>query len=121
MLPDAFNFTAPDGTLEMDEELLDSAEITNEDPQVVQFVINAEAAWSDGEPIDCDDWQLAWLASSGKWIQQDDAGAPVTDPDTGLELPVFDTAGTTGLRPDRVDGVLGGRQDDRRHVGLALR
>ena len=96
VLPDAFNFTAPDGSLEMDEELLDSAEITNEDPQVVQFVVNAEAAWSDGEPIDCDDWQLAWLSSSGKWIQQDDAGAPVTDPDTGLELPVFDTAGTTG-------------------------
>lgn len=96
VLPDPFYFAAPDGGLVMDEDLMESAELTSEDPQTVEWVINPEAVWSDGEPIDCDDFQLQYMANNGKYIQQDESGAPVTDPESGLELPVFDTAGTTG-------------------------
>ena len=95
VLPDTFYFAGPDGALVMDENLLESAELTSEDPQVVEYVVNPDAAWSDGEPFDCDDFQLAYMASNGKYIRMED-GVPATDPETGLELPVFDTAGTTG-------------------------
>jgi len=95
VLPDTFYFSGPEGALVMDENLMESVELTSEDPQVVEYVVNPEAAWSDGDPIDCDDFQLAFMSSNGKYIRQKD-GAPVTDPESGLELPVFDTAGTTG-------------------------
>ncbi len=58
VIPDTFFYQGGDGALVMDENLLDSAEVTSEDPQVVEYVINADAAWSDGDPIDCDDFYL---------------------------------------------------------------
>ncbi|CAN5766794.1 ABC transporter family substrate-binding protein [soil metagenome] len=95
VLPDTFYFSGPDGALVMDENLMESVTLTSEDPQIVEYVVNPDAVWSDGDPIDCDDYQLAYMANNGKYIQQED-GAPVTDPESGLELPVFATAGTTG-------------------------
>lgn len=96
VLPDTFNYTGPDGALEMDDALLDSAKLISDDPQVIEYVVNADAVWSDGDPIDCDDFVLAQNALSGKYKQLDDSGNPVTDPESDAELLLFEVAGTTG-------------------------
>jgi peptide/nickel transport system substrate-binding protein len=94
--PNPFNFAGPTGGLEMDDELMDSVEILSEDPQVIEYVVNADAVWSDGEPIDCDDFQLQYYANNGAYLQLDDAGEPVIDAETEGEVFLFDLVGTTG-------------------------
>lgn len=78
-------------------DLLESVELTSEDPQVVEYVINPEAVWSDDDPIDCDDFYLEWLSGNGRAGDQvDDEGNEVLD-DNGEPIPVFDAASTTGF------------------------
>ena len=121
VLPDTFYYQGGDGALVMDENLLDSAEVTSEDPQIVEYVVNADAVWSDGDPIDCDDFYLSWISQNGVLKQLDDAGNPVLGEDGATPLLVFDIAGTHRLRADRVDRVLRGRQDDHDHLRGAVR
>ncbi|PID55268.1 MAG: peptide ABC transporter substrate-binding protein, partial [Micrococcales bacterium] len=44
---------------------------TSDDPLTVEYTINEDAKWSDGEPIDCDDMVLKWAAQSGKFKKDD--------------------------------------------------
>lgn len=94
VLPDAFYFSS-DGSLQMDTNLLDSAEVTSESPQVVVYKVNDKAVWSDGDAIDCDDFKINYIANSGKHKRLKD-GQPIVDEETGESLLLFDTAGTTG-------------------------
>jgi peptide/nickel transport system substrate-binding protein len=94
--PNPFNFAGPTGGLELDTELMDSAEIISEDPQIIEYVVNADAVWSDGEPIDCDDFQLQYYANNGAYVQLDDAGEPIIDEATESEVFLFDLVGTSG-------------------------
>jgi ABC-type transport system substrate-binding protein len=96
VLPWTFNFAGPSGNLVMDDELLDSATVVSEDPLVVEYVFNADAAWSDGEPIGCYDMYFFWAANNGQYLQLDDAGNPVVDPETESEIPLFEAAGSSG-------------------------
>ena len=43
--------------------LMESVELTSEDPQVVVYKVEPDAAWDDGDPIDCDDFYLQWISS----------------------------------------------------------
>lgn len=65
VFPSTFR-TTPDFEVEMDENLLDSAEMTSEDPQVVEYVINEDAVWSDGTPISADDFIFQWEMMNGE-------------------------------------------------------
>lgn len=47
-------------------DLMESVEVTSEDPYTVEWKIKDGAKWSDGEAWDCEDFYLAWLAHSGK-------------------------------------------------------
>ncbi len=94
--PSPYNFAGPTGGLELDTELMDSVELISEDPQTVEYVVNADAVWSDGEPIDCDDFQLQYYANNGAYFQLDDAGEPVIDAETESEVFLFDLVGTSG-------------------------
>ena len=88
--PNAFMFTG-DAEIEMDEELMVSAEVIADSPkQVVEYVVQPDAVWSDGEPIDCDDWVLHWVALSGQYKAKNADGTVATDPETGAELNLFD-------------------------------
>lgn len=49
--------TQPDTTVVLNEALLESAEVTSEDPMTVEYVIREEARWSDGTPITAADFQ----------------------------------------------------------------
>ena len=91
----------PDLTLTLWEDMMESAEVTSEDPQTVVYKIKPEAVWSDGEAIDCSDFYLAWMSQNGKLTKPnpDFTTAGELDAD-GNEipetLPVFNAAGVTG-------------------------
>jgi peptide/nickel transport system substrate-binding protein len=53
------------GNLLLNSDVLLSAELTSKDPQVVTYKIKPNVRWSDGQPWDCRDFYLAWLARSG--------------------------------------------------------
>ncbi len=54
-----------DGNFLLNSDVLASAELTSRDPQVVTYKIKPNVRWSDGQPWDCRDFYLAWLAGSG--------------------------------------------------------
>jgi peptide/nickel transport system substrate-binding protein len=86
----------PDLTLTPFKDMMDSIEVTSTDPQVVVYKIKPAAVWSDGAPIDCSDFYLAWLAQNGKAGNQKAAdGTDAKDAD-GNPIPIFNAAGTTG-------------------------
>lgn len=74
-----------DGSVVPNEEF-GTYEKTSDDPLTVDYKINPDAAWSDGEPIDCDDIMLMWAANSGNYDTGEGDAATI----------MFDTAGTTG-------------------------
>lgn len=48
--------TMPDTSVVLNEALLESAEVTREDPMTVVYKIQPDAVWSDGTPITADDF-----------------------------------------------------------------
>jgi len=85
-----------DGSLLWDLELLTEEPTVTTDPFSVTYSLNPDAAWSDGDPIDCDDFTLAWISNNSIYKQKNDDGTVATDPETGAELLLFNNAGTTG-------------------------
>lgn len=91
----------PDFTYELWADMMVSAEVTSEDPQVIEWIVQPDAVWEDGEAIDCDDFYLQWIAQNGKLSHPnpDFTGPGATDAE-GNEisetLPDFNAAGTTG-------------------------
>ncbi|MGH9138540.1 MAG: ABC transporter family substrate-binding protein [Acidimicrobiales bacterium] len=86
--PQASNFQ-PDGTVEWNLELLADEPTLEVDPQRVTYRINDAAEWSDGTPITADDFVFTWEASNG-------ALGPEVDPETGENLPLYDSGSTAG-------------------------
>ncbi|MGH3787350.1 MAG: ABC transporter substrate-binding protein [Pseudonocardiaceae bacterium] len=56
------------GEFLVNSDVLVSAELTSQDPQVVTYKIKPNVTWSDGQPWSCRDFYLAWLAGSGKTV-----------------------------------------------------
>lgn len=56
---------AEDGAKEFNKDYVESAELTSEDPQTVEFVYNKNAKWDDGTPITVDDLIAQWKANNG--------------------------------------------------------
>lgn len=54
-----------DGTPVVDENYASSAEVTSDDPQVVEIKLNPDAVWEDGTPITVDDYIALWNAQNG--------------------------------------------------------
>ena len=63
--PQAFDIT-PDFKVVMNKDLLTSAEQTSDDPQTIEYMINPDAAWSDGTPISGEDFIYNWKLQNGK-------------------------------------------------------
>jgi peptide/nickel transport system substrate-binding protein len=57
--------TRPDYTTQLDSNLMESAELTREDPETITYKIKKEATWSDGVPITADDFIYMWRHSNG--------------------------------------------------------
>jgi peptide/nickel transport system substrate-binding protein len=60
-----FYYFAPDGSIVRDTAV-GSFEKTSDDPLTVKYTFADKAAWSDGNPLDCDDAVLQWLTRSAK-------------------------------------------------------
>ncbi|HZA82751.1 MAG TPA: ABC transporter family substrate-binding protein [Actinomycetes bacterium] len=71
--PVAFNLT-PDFKVEMNKDLLDSAEQTSEDPQTVVYKIKQNAIWSDDTPVSAKDFIYLWENLNGTKKDNDVAG-----------------------------------------------
>ncbi|MEV0680035.1 ABC transporter substrate-binding protein, partial [Actinosynnema sp. NPDC050436] len=71
--------------IKIDGDLMESIKVTSTDPQVIEWKVNKAAVWSDGKPIDCDDFHLKWLAATSK--------ATVKGED-GSEASIFDSSPT---------------------------
>jgi peptide/nickel transport system substrate-binding protein len=99
-LPGPYIFQ-PDLSAVLNEDMMESVTLTSEDPQVVEYVVKEAAVWSDGEPIDCDDFYLSWMSGNGK---QSDPNPDYTGPDqvdadgnpVPETIPHFIPASTTG-------------------------
>ncbi|MBD7956785.1 ABC transporter family substrate-binding protein [Microbacterium sp. Sa4CUA7] len=53
------------GTPVLNEDYAVSAEVTSEDPQIVELKLNPDAVWEDGTPITVADYQAAWTSQNG--------------------------------------------------------
>ena len=73
-----FWFFGEDGSVVPDTEF-GTYEKTSDDPLTVQYSFAEDAVWSDGEPIDCDDFLLHYASSAGtlKTGQVDEDGNEV--------------------------------------------
>jgi peptide/nickel transport system substrate-binding protein len=56
----------PDFTVQLDKDFVESAELTNENPQTVVYKIKPNAAWTDGTPVSADDFRYLWEWCNGK-------------------------------------------------------
>jgi peptide/nickel transport system substrate-binding protein len=56
----------PDFTVKLDTAIMDSAELTSQDPQTVVYKIKQNAVWSDGTPFNADDFIYMWENCNGK-------------------------------------------------------
>jgi peptide/nickel transport system substrate-binding protein len=65
LLPRTF-ITAPDLTVAMNSELLDSAKVTATYPETIVYKIKPNAVWSDGTPITADDFIYNWKVQNGR-------------------------------------------------------
>lgn len=73
-----------------DPNYVTSAKVTSTSPQVITYVLNPKAKWSDGTPITVKDYEAQWNALNGK-------------------NPAFLVASTTGY--ELVSSVKAGRDD----------
>ncbi len=60
-----FNYHGPDGQIVGDHDF-GGISVVGRAPLVLDYEINANAVYSDGKPITCDDIVLAWASQSGR-------------------------------------------------------
>jgi peptide/nickel transport system substrate-binding protein len=60
-----FNYHGPDGQIVGDHDF-GSVSVVGRAPLVLDYEISADAVYSDGKPITCDDMVLAWASQSGR-------------------------------------------------------
>jgi peptide/nickel transport system substrate-binding protein len=64
----------PDYSVQLNKELMDSAEQTSSDPQTIVYKIKQAAVWSDGTPVSADDFEYLWKNLNGS-IEDNDVAA----------------------------------------------
>jgi peptide/nickel transport system substrate-binding protein len=77
----------------MNNQLLNSAVQTSDNPFTVVYTLNPKAVWSDGTPITADDFIYNWQAQSGNTAYTDVGGKP------------YDAASTAGY--GQIQSVVG--------------
>jgi len=83
---------------QLDTNYVTSVKVTSENPQTIVYQINPKAVWSDGVPINADDFIYNWQAQSGNPKYTDVGGK------------AFEPAGTAGYNQIKsVTGSNGGK------------
>ncbi len=70
VLPSAFT-VVPSLAPTLNENLLQSVEVTSTTPLTIQYVINPAAVWSDGVPVTAEDFIYAWRSQRGGGLDVD--------------------------------------------------
>ena len=65
--------------LYLDGDVMQSVTVTSSSPQTIVWKVNPQAIWSDGQPVGCKDFYLAYLQAESKAQTK---GAPAFDPAT---------------------------------------
>jgi glutathione transport system substrate-binding protein len=82
----------------LDTDVVTSAKLTKKSPQTIVYQINPKAKWSDGVPINADDFIYNWQSQSGDPKYKDVGGKP------------FEPASTSGYNQIKsVTGSNGGK------------
>lgn len=69
----------PTGEWEWNLDLLAAQpRLVKSDPQTIEFVLRPEAVWSDGDPIEADDFRYNWFHNSGRADQCEGCDPAVT-------------------------------------------
>jgi peptide/nickel transport system substrate-binding protein len=65
ILPSTFIFL-PSGKIQYNTDLLTTApKVTNQNPETVVYHLNPKAVWSNGSPVNADDFVYAWQTTNG--------------------------------------------------------
>jgi peptide/nickel transport system substrate-binding protein len=64
--PSVWNNQPDPSTVALNKDLMVSAEETSTSPETITYKIQPDAAWSDGQPIDANDFIYFWKAQNGK-------------------------------------------------------
>ncbi|PTR27766.1 peptide/nickel transport system substrate-binding protein [Rhodococcus sp. OK519] len=87
------NYTGPSGAPVADTDF-GTANVLPGDSLTVQYRLNPASVYSDGVPVSCDDFVLAWAAGNGRFTRPGDGGP----------VPMFDAATRAGYADiERVD------------------
>lgn len=101
ILPAGFFYFGTDGTIYENEEF-GTAELLSgledEEDLVIEYTVNDDAVWSDGNPIDYADFLLEWVSQNPEWLT--DGGDPVFSHVSNTDYPVLDV-------PDGPQGEAG--------------
>jgi peptide/nickel transport system substrate-binding protein len=63
--PNATYIDEPDGSLQLNTDLLTSATVTSQSPLTIVYQINPKAVWNDGAAINAQDFVYNWLTQAG--------------------------------------------------------
>ena len=103
MYPVAFHLT-PDFKVVMNEDLLESAEQTSEDPQTIVYKIKENAVWSDDTPITADDFIYLYENLNGTKKDNDAPAPPATTRWRASRGPTTARRSRSSSRPPSVTG-----------------
>jgi peptide/nickel transport system substrate-binding protein len=95
--PQAF-LTHPDLKPHLNTDLLTSAKVTKKSPQTVVYKINPKATWSDGTPINAQDFIYNWQAQSGNPKYKDVGGKAFLPATTSGYSQIKSVTGSNGGR-----------------------
>ncbi len=95
-----FNYHGPDGQIVGDHDF-GTISVVGRSPLILDYEINANAVYSDGKPITCDDMVLAWASQSGRFPWFDAASRAGYSDIAGIECAPGQKKARVSFAPDR--------------------
>ena len=95
-----FNYHGPDGQIVGDHDF-GTISVVGRAPLVLDYEINANAVYSDGKPITCDDLVLSWAAQSGRFPEFDAASRAGYSDIASVECAPGQKRARVSFAPDR--------------------
>ena len=80
----------------LDTDVVTSAKLTQKNPQTVVYQINPKATWSDGVPVNAEDFIYNWQAQSGSSKYKDVGGKPYEAASTSGYNQIKSVTGSNG-------------------------
>ncbi|MBB2990374.1 peptide/nickel transport system substrate-binding protein [Mycolicibacterium iranicum] len=95
-----FNYHGPDGQVIGDHDF-GTISVVGRTPLILDYEIKAEAVYSDGKPITCDDMVLAWASRSGRFAGFDAASRAGYTDIAGIDCAPGQKKARVSFAPDR--------------------